>query len=102
VITYDCIHQTTKRTYKWQCSLEIRCDTPPYELEISTQGSFFRVICGPHSYGNFLCMPNWDIGCELAGFSDVFWNTERLTRHVSMRDAKAIAQGLAFARNYLK
>jgi hypothetical protein len=47
-------------------------------------------------------MPNWDIGCELAGFSDVFWNTERLTRHVSMRDAKAIAQGLAFARNYLK
>ncbi|CUX40150.1 MAG: hypothetical protein H2212_09325 [Ruminococcus sp.] len=49
------------------------------EINISARGSTFHAIIGAHSYNNFICVPNWGIGTELAGLSDRFWNLERLT-----------------------
>ena len=45
-----------------------------YEAEISGRGTYFHVLTGRHKYGNYLCIPNHDIGCELSDFSDIFWN----------------------------
>ncbi|MDK2962225.1 MAG: hypothetical protein PWP20_1351, partial [Eubacteriaceae bacterium] len=74
---------------------------PPYELELSAKGQRFHLLFGKHTYGNFLCIPNWDIGCELADYSDTFWNTERLSRHMKKADAISVAQALSVIREYL-
>ena len=37
-----------------------------YEAEISGRGTYFHVLTGRHKYGNYLCIPNHDIGCELS------------------------------------
>jgi hypothetical protein len=66
-----------------------------YEVRITGRGSEFRGVIGVCSYGRYLCIPNWGIGCELADFTDVFWNCERLSRYVSYVDAITLAQAIA-------
>lgn len=68
--------------------------TTPYEVKLSVNGSCYHVIAGCNEYGNYICIPNWDIGCEATYFSDVFWNIKKLTRHVGEKDAISIAKGL--------
>lgn len=48
------------------------------EYEIEADGNWYHVIIGDHAYGKYICIPNWNIGTELAGLSDHFWNSERL------------------------
>ena len=58
--------------------IPIRLDAEPYEIEISARGSYFHLLVGHHAYGNYICIPNWNIGTELSSLSDSFWNLERL------------------------
>ncbi|MBQ6088087.1 MAG: hypothetical protein IJK95_00850 [Firmicutes bacterium] len=53
----------------------------PIECEINANGWYFHVIVGKHSNGNYICIPNWSIGSELASLDDSFWNCERLTHY---------------------
>lgn len=48
----------------------------PYEAFIEAQGLSFHVIFGSQANGNFLCIPNWQLGCELSDYTDKNWNTE--------------------------
>ena len=45
-------------------------------------------------YGNYICIPNHDVGSELSGFRDLFWNTERLSGLIKKVDAVTVAHGL--------
>ena len=63
---------------QWEGSLEILQRGNPCEAELSARGSRFHLIVGKHSYGNYLCIPNWDVGTELSSLTDLFWNEERL------------------------
>jgi len=101
MIEYECLQTVGKRTTRWCCTMELKRKQPPYELELSARGHHFHILFGKHTYGNFLCIPNWDIGCELADYGDTFWNTERLSRHMKKADAISIAQALAVIREYL-
>ena len=49
---------------QWECSLEILRIGNPCEAELCARGSRFHLIVGKHSYGNYLCIPNWDVGTE--------------------------------------
>lgn len=71
--------------------------TDPYEAEVTARGSLFHLIVGTHKYGNYICIPNLDIGTELASLSDYFWNYERLTgcTDLSDTDARSIVHALA-------
>lgn len=66
-----------------------------YEVCIIGRGSEFRGVIGVSSHGRYLCIPHWGIGCELAAFTDTFWNSERLSQYVSEVDATTLAQGIA-------
>ncbi len=44
---------------------------------------------------NYLCIHNHDMGCELSGFSDIFWNEERIGSLTRKVDAVTVATGLA-------
>jgi hypothetical protein len=81
--------------------MKLKQSVNPYEIEVSARGSYYHVVFGKHAYGNFLCIPNWDVGCELADFSDIFWNTERLCKHLNKTDALSVAKALSIIKEHL-
>lgn len=72
---------------KWSGTLELIKIGNPCEAEVSARGSCSHLIAGKHAYGNYICIPNWDIGTELASLSDNFWNEEQLRNHSSLKKA---------------
>ena len=69
----------------------------PLEAEIEANGWMFHVIVGTHWGGNYICIPNWSIGSEIARLEDEFWNCERLREYAQMNadNANIIAKALA-------
>ena len=69
----------------------------PIEAEIQADGWNFHIIAGKHRDGNYICIPNWNIGSELAGLSDTFWNSERLAACTDLGEQNSciIASALA-------
>jgi len=66
-----------------------------YEAEISSRGTCFHLIAGHYRGGYFLCVPNHGFGCELAGFSDVFWNRERISNYLNPVDTESQVRGIS-------
>lgn len=92
---YTCILRHGSRKEQWTGKLTLLQKCPgQYEAEISGRGTYFHVLAGRHKYGNYLCIPNHDIGCELSDFSDIFWNEERLCGLMRKVDAVTVATGL--------
>lgn len=68
----------------------------PYEAFVEAEGFSFHILFGAQRSGNFLCIPNWRVGCELSFLSDTFWNSESIGLDDSIRPecAAAIAYAL--------
>lgn len=93
---YICILKDGSRKETWTGELHLlRGGSGQYEAEINGRGTYFHILAGRHKYGNYLCIPNHDVGCELSRFSDIFWNEERLSRLMRKVDAVTVAAGLA-------
>lgn len=88
MITFSCSGKGCSPD-KWEGKLEVIKSGNPCEAEICARGSHFHLIVGKHAYGNYICIPNWNIGTELAALSDTFWNEERLRNHGRMRKVDA-------------
>ena len=96
---YTCIYDLGKQKQKWPGTLRLlHTNGQSYEVEITGRGTFFHVISGHHSYGNYICIPNHNVGCELADYSDVFWNWEQLAKHLRRVDAVTVACALTHLR----
>ena len=68
----------------WTGEIRLLVHTPcHYEAVITARGTSFHVIAGKYQNGNYLCVPNMDLGCELSHFSDTFWNAERIRQHLA-------------------
>lgn len=75
----------------------LRLDREPYEAIVEARGYSFHIIFGSQINGNFLCIPNWHVGCELAALNDKSWNMESILRSDSQleyEDATAIVYAL--------
>ncbi len=59
-------------------TIALRTRSLPIEAEIEADGWTFHIIVGKHANGNYICIPNWSIGSELAALNDRLWNNERL------------------------
>lgn len=94
---------STKSKNIWTGSIDpIQLEHEPYEVEVNARGSYFHLIIGSHAYGNFICIPNWDVGTELADLSDSFWNQERLCNtKLKKVDACSVAYALQVLSNYV-
>ena len=80
----------------------IQLEQEPYEVEVTARGSYFHLLVGHHAYGNYICIPNWDVGTELASLSDSFWNLERLSStKLKKVDACSIAYALLELSKYI-
>lgn len=75
----------------------IRLEAEPYEAVVNAEGYSFHILFGTQCNGNFLCIPNWHTGCELAGLSDVFWNVGSINGRddsLNYENATAVAYAL--------
>ena len=80
----------------------IQLEQEPYEVEVTARGGYFHLLVGHHAYGNYICIPNWDVGTELASLSDSFWNLERLSStKLKKVDACSIAYALLELSKYI-
>lgn len=103
-INYICNGTSDMEPRQWGGHIKLLCDSSPYELEVTARHSYFHILCGRHAYGNYICIPNWNIGTELAGLSDSFWNLERLTTYypkLSPVDATSIVCALKKLNEYI-
>jgi hypothetical protein len=75
----------------------------PMEMDIHANGWSFHTIVGSHRDGDFICIPNWSIGGELARLRDERWNRERLMNQSSMEkeNAAAVASALSALDSWL-
>ena len=74
------------------------------EFKVTARGSTFHLLIGKHSYGKYLCIPNWKIGTEMSSLSDCFWNSERLEQDypdLSKVDIISIVKALEALSRYI-
>lgn len=100
--TFECIHTyQSGETSKWAGSWEVlQVETDFHELRIQGRGACFDAILGYCSSGNYLCIPSSNVGCALGYWSDVFWNTERISQVLCETDAVTIATALNHYGNF--
>lgn len=103
-LDYICVRTPEMKPLRWKGHIKLLRTIPPYEMEVTARQSSFHILCGSHEYGHFICVPNWNIGTELAGLSDIFWNQERLTTYypeLSKVDVISIVTSLVKLNEYL-
>ena len=95
-IIFECKGGPEMQPGSWSGRIRILRIGESCEAEVEARGSHFHLIVGRHSYGNFVCIPNWDIGTEISGLDDVFWNAERLQNSTPLKkvDACSVASAL--------
>lgn len=102
---YDCLNRKARKEENkyWKgyiVSYEKRDDG--FEAEISGRGSSFYLIVGKSERDNYLCIPTWRVGSELANYNDTFWNLEQLKRQLSVVDSITVVNGIKAIAMLLK
>lgn len=64
-----------------------------YEMYVESR-SVLIITFGKTSSGNFLCIPNINVGCELGALKDRFWNKERLISVLGKIDGITVEEAL--------
>ena len=67
---------------------------PQAVAHVRGRGSCFTIVIGKNGYGNYLCVPEADVGCRLSDWDDIFWNRERLSRLMNAVDAVTVVTGI--------
>ncbi len=98
-VVYPCVNPNASddERKKWNGKIEyLSKKTEGFEGIINGRGSSMFFIVGESARGNYICLPEWGIGSELADLRDVFWNRERLEiQKLSNVDAITLATGLS-------
>lgn len=83
--------------------IPIQIKKEPYECTVEARGYSYHLLFGSQINGNFLCIPNWNIGCELASLDDKEWNLHSLlnTDRLNYEDSTAIISALAIMRGLI-
>lgn len=103
-LSYQCHGHPGMQPGIWPGHIRLLSHTPPYEMEVNARGSYFHIVFGRHKYGYYICIPNWNIGTEIAHLTDSFWNFERLVDtypKLSSVDAISISDALVVVAQYI-
>lgn len=78
-LIYQCKGAAEMVPQSWNGEISYLHSSSCLETIVTARGSTFHMIIGRHQSGNFICIPNWEIGTGLSALSDEFWNFGRLT-----------------------
>ncbi|MEG1256385.1 DUF6618 family protein [Clostridium sp.] len=65
------------------------------------KNSSLHIIIGKTSFGKFVCIPNYNVGCYLSRFNDLFWNSEKLSELMGEVDGVTAATAIKFIEHKL-
>lgn len=100
-IEFECEIKKGKKVEKWLGLVtNITNFGSHYELKIESKSGFI-IIVGKTNYGNFICIPDYNIGCHLSTLQDLFWNTERLLMIMNKVDGITVAHALKAISGYI-
>ena len=88
MITFTCKGRDVRHG-NGKAALEILQRGNPCEAELCAREKPLPPDRRKAFYGNYLCIPNWDVGTELSSLTDLFWNEERLRHYSRMKKADA-------------
>lgn len=80
----------------------------PCDAYLNNGENSYHLIFGKQINGNFLCIPDWFIGCEIASYDNIEWNESSLSEAVyyngrlDYNDVSAICYALKTIKPYLK
>lgn len=106
--TFECIWRMQNKCERWPASITyMKNFGSHYEFMIISRSSI-RIIIGRSTSGNFICIPDYDAGCNLSDLDDIFWNREKLIKALGKVDGitvafalKHIADKVNFSGSYL-
>ena len=55
----------------WCGEIEFLHLTDPYKMVVHARGNRFDIIFGKGINGSYICIPNWQIGTEIASLKDL-------------------------------
>ena len=103
-LSYQCHSRSGMNPETWTGHIRLLQNTAPYEMKVNARGSCFHIVFGRYTYRNYISIPNWNIGTEISGLKDSFWNFEQLTSacpKLSPVDAISITNALATVSEYI-
>lgn len=95
-MTFTCSMKNGHKLEKWPGRIEwFKNFGSHYQMRIESR-SGITVLFGKTSFGNFACMPDFEVGCHLASLDDEFYNIERLVSALNPVDGITVARTLKF------
>lgn len=104
-ITYTVQGLSDMRPTDWIGNIHFIRLESPFEFLVTARGSSFHLIVARYCKGSYICIPNWNVGIDIAGLSDSFWNLEHLSDtypDISLVDLLSITDALAALSDYVK
>lgn len=93
-MNFECISHNDGITESWKGEIVYFSDSANcIEMNIQSRSSI-DIIIGTTQYGNYVCIPNFEVGCYLSSFDDIFFNTERLSRLIGKVDGVTVATAI--------
>ena len=94
----------TKVIHKEGSISVINLEKEPYEVQIDANGYGFHVIFGRLINGHFLCIPDWNMGCELGPYEDKSRNINAILQsgQIGIDEAYAIGNALDLLKILIK
>ena len=93
---FKCINNKQDKEESWDGDIVyLENCTNWIQMNIQSRSSL-DVIIGCSKYGNYVCVPNFEVGCYLSSFDDLFYNTEKLSRLLGEIDGITVATAIKY------
>lgn len=88
---------------EWKTTVErLQKTNTGFEASITVNNWLFHIVVGKFQFGYYLCIPNWNVGIELASYKDTFWNLEQLIKVMKREDAISIVTSIKYISEHIK
>ena len=102
---YKCYNEKARANHdkSWNATIKsLKAVNNHYEMKVEGRGSSFYIIFGKYINGGYICIPEWNVGCEMASYQDTFWNMERLGDKLGKVDAITVVTAIKEAGNIIE
>lgn len=87
---------------RWPCKVRVKSHSR-YMAELIIhygRGSCINAVLGKYMGGQYVCIPDMDVGCAVGRFSDIEGNKEKLRFHMGDEEAATVAHALRAISGY--
>lgn len=91
-IPFRCREKIGTKTEEWDGYVKsIYNHGSHYEIHIQSRSGFIAIV-GSYLCGGFISIPAFGVGCDLADYSDYYWNNDHLAAIMNPVDAATVAE----------